>query len=121
MYTGQVAVITNQEDWVSDPVQFTDEDTGEVLDILNPDVGLDASVYIADQNGCLRKMISLYDGSGQVVASQFDDGPGIQWTFTKDNLGSFYAGTYRCGVKVTLNNIKSDVIVGTLAVIEGNR
>lgn len=121
MYTGQVAVITNREDWVSDPLQLTDEDTGEVLDILNPDVGFDASVYISDENNCRRKMISLNDGTGQVVAADYDDGPGIQWTFNQDDLSGLCAGTYTCGLKVTINGIPSDVIVGTLAIIEGNR
>lgn len=120
MYTGQVATITNREDWVSDFYQFVGED-GSVLNILNPDVSFDASVYIADVDGCRRKMISLNDGSGQVVASAGDDGPGIQWIFKEDDVRGLCAGTYSCGLKVSINNIITDVIVGTLPVIEGNR
>ncbi len=121
MYTGQVAVITNREDWVSDFVQFTNEDDGSVLNILNQDIGFDCSVYIKDEDGCQR-VTPASIANGGVVASASDvvNEPGVQWTFSEDALRCLCAGTYRCGIKVTANGQVSDVVVGTIAVIEGN-
>lgn len=122
MYTGQVASISNREDWVSDFVQIVDEDTGSVLNILNPDIGFDASVYIRDMDGCQQLTPATIANGGVVVsASDVADEPGLQWSFSDASLGCLCAGTYMCGLKVTANGRVSDVIVGTLAVIEGNR
>lgn len=122
MYTGQVAVITNREDWVSDFYQITDEDDGSVVNILNPDIGFDCSVYIQDEDGCQRVTTATVGNGGVVVsASDIVGEPGFQWSFSDSALHCLCAGTYRCGVKVTINGLVSDLIVGTIAVIEGNR
>lgn len=120
MYIGQLGVISNREDWVSDFTQLIDEDDGSIINILNPDIGFDCSVYIADENNC-RRLSPATIADGGVVVTAGDDGPGFQWTFRETALQGLCAGTYRCGVKVTANGQISDVIVGSIAVIEGNR
>lgn len=119
MYTGQIAQITNREDWVSDFYQFTDEDTGEVINIANPDIAFTASVYIMDQDQCHRTSIDI--AGGQVFIAEADDGPGVQWIFRAAQLSCLCAGTYTCGMKTTANGFTEDILVGTIAVTEGLR
>jgi hypothetical protein len=120
MFTGQVEIISNRATWLSDFYQFVDEDTDTVLNILNQSIGFDCSVYIKDEHHCQVALATI--ANGQVIASASDvvNEPGIQWTFTVANLSALCAGTYLCGVKVTANGQISDVILGTIAVVEGN-
>jgi len=121
MFTGQVEVISNKATWVSDFEQFVNEDDNNaVLNILNPDIGFDCSVYIKTESGHQLVTGSIADGKVIASASDVIDEPGIQWVFSKDDLSVLCAGTYLCGVKVTANNQISDVILGSIAVIEGN-
>lgn len=119
MYTGQVDVISNKETWISDFIQLVDE-FDNVINILNPDIGFDCTVYIKDDNGCIRVTGSLGDGKVIVAASDVADEPGFQWQFEVSDLTNLCAGTYRCGVKTTSNGEVKDLILGTLAVLEGN-
>lgn len=118
MFTGQVAVVTNRETWVSDFYQITDEDD-EVINILNPDIEFDCSLYLKDQNGCEIATFPL--SGGKVSVADSDDGPGFEWVIDMQiDAPRICAGTYICGVKTTTNGQKNDLIVGTIAVIEGN-
>jgi len=71
-------------------------------------------VTIKDMNGCLRATASIDNGKVTVP------GPGFQWRFEVSDLSSLCAGTYRLGVKVTINGFVTDLIDGTVAVLEGN-
>lgn len=119
MYTGQVAVVSNRETWVSDFYQIEDEDTGEIVNISNPEIGFDCSLYIKTLDGCSIGEFPL--SGGKVVIAEADDGPGFQWVLDMQNdVSRLCAGTYICGVKTTANGVKSDIVIGTIAVIEGN-
>lgn len=119
MFQGQVDVISNRETWISDFIQLTDED-GTVINILNPDIGFDVSVYIKDEHGCHRVTGTLENRKVIVSASDVADEPGFQWEFTVADVSCLCAGTYLCGVKTTSNGEVKDLILGSLAVIEGN-
>jgi hypothetical protein len=119
MFTGQVDVISNRETWISDFVQLTDED-GTVINILNPDVGFDVSVYVKDESGCHRIVGTVANGKVIIADSDVANEPGFQWEFSVDDVRCLCAGTYLCGVKTTSNGEVKDIILGTLAVVEGN-
>jgi hypothetical protein len=72
------------------------------------------SVYIKDQDGCTRLTGTI--GSGKVVI----DGPGFHWQFEDTDLSQFCAGTYQCGAKITINGFITDLIIGDVAIVEGN-
>jgi len=119
MFTGQVDVISNKETWISDFIQLVDEDDN-VVNILNEDIGFDCTVYIKDDDGCLLVTGSIDDGKVVVSESDVEDEPGFQWQFEVSDLTNLCAGNYRCGVKTTSNGEVKDLILGTLAVLEGN-
>lgn len=114
MYTGQIAVITTQDDWASDFYQITDEDTGEVVNISNPDIGFGVTVKISDRDGCSRSSIDL--PSGNVFIADADDGPGIQWVFPHSKLSCLCSGTYKCTVVVTVNGLQTTLLDADLVV-----
>lgn len=119
MYTGQIAAISNKADWNAPFfVQLIDNSDGSIIDILNPDVAFDCSVYINDMSGCQRVIGTI--ANGKVIASSGDDGPGFQWAFSESDLQCLCAGTYRFGIKTVTNGETNDPFDGTIAIVEGN-
>lgn len=126
MYTGQVAVISNKATWLFDGVELVDDSDGTTTDLSNPALTVDIIVTIkgrssgsyCDYGGvnsdCVIATASIANGKVTIP------GPGFQWQFEVADLSSLCAGTYRLGVKVTINGFVNDVIDGTIAVIEGN-
>lgn len=114
MYTGQVAVISNKATWRSDAVELVDEDDGTTVDLtaVSP---LDIEVTIKDMDGCWTIATASID-NGKVTVP----GPGFQWQFEDTDLSSLCAGTYRLGAKVTIDGFITDLIDGTIAVLQGN-
>lgn len=126
MYTGQVAVISNKATWLFDGVELVDDSDGTTTDLSNPALTVDIIVTIkgrssgsyCDYGGvnsdCVIATASIANGKVTIP------GPGFQWQFEVADLSSLCAGTYRLGVKVTINGFVNDVIDGTIAVIQGN-
>jgi hypothetical protein len=114
MFTGQVEQISNRATWLSDTYELEDEDDGSTIDLSSAAYTVAISVYIKDQDGCLRASGSLADG--KVVI----DGPGFHWQFADTDLNCLCAGTYKCGVKITINGFITDLIIGEVAILEGN-
>ncbi|PDT74118.1 hypothetical protein [Bradyrhizobium sp. C9] len=114
MFTGQVAVISNKATWVSDTYELEDEEDGSTIDLASTAYTVAITFYIKDLEGCTRLTGSLTDG--KVII----DGPGFHWQFEDTDLNQFCAGTYKCGAKITINGFITDIIVGDVAIIEGN-
>lgn len=114
MFTGQIAVISNRATWQSDVYEMEDEDDGSTIDLSSTNYTVAISVYIKDHDGCHREVGTLDNGKVAIV------GPGFQWQFEDTDLKQFCAGTYKCGAKVTVNGFITDLIVGDVAIIEGN-
>lgn len=126
MYTGQVAVISNRATWQSDVVELVDDGDGTTTDLSNPALTVDIVVTIRGQSpGTYRDYGSVNSGCVVATASIANGkvtipGPGFQWQFEVADLSGLCAGTYRLGVKVTINGFVNDVIDGTIAVVQGN-
>ncbi len=116
MYQGQVAVISNQATWASDVYELVDEADGTTTDLTDPALTVDIVVTIRD----------LCERSTALVTASIDNGlvsipgPGFSWQFEVDDLSSLCAGTYRLGAKVTVDDFVSDIIIGTISVVDGN-
>lgn len=128
MYTGQVAEISNRADWQSDVVELIDEDDGSTVNLADPLLTVAISVYIKGRCGCCgdgysshyrccctTRVVGTLDNAKVVIV-----GPGFQWQFEDTDLRCFCAGTYRCGVKITINGFITDLILGELVIREGN-
>jgi len=114
MYTGQVDQISNKATWISETIELYDDSDGTTTDLsaVSP---LEIEVTIKDLNNCTLVTGTIDDGKVLVP------GPGFYWRFEDTDLcGVLCAGTYKLGVKITMNDTVIDEIVGTVAVIEGN-
>ena len=114
MYIGQVDKISNKATWQSQTCEVVDDDDGTVTDLTDPGFDVDIVVTIKNMDGCVRATASIDNGKVLVP------GPGFYWQFEVDDLSGLCAGTYRLGVKVTVNDFIIDLIDGTIVVVEGN-
>lgn len=114
MYTGQVDVISNKATWISETFDLVDDadDTTTDLSAVSP---LDIEVTVKDQDGyCVLATASIDNGKVLVP------GPGFYWRFEDTDLARLLAGTYKLGVKITMNDTVIDEIIGSITVLEGN-
>lgn len=118
MYTGQVDVISSKATWASDVYDLVDEEDGTTTD-LSTVTPLAIVVTISEliNNCCGSALATASIANGKVTVP----GPGFQWQFEVSDLTNLCAGTYRCGVKITLeDDFVIDLIIGDVAVLEGN-
>jgi hypothetical protein len=120
MYTGQVAQISNKATWLSDVAELVDEADGSITDLSDSELIVDIVVTIKrpSSGSCCDQaaLVTASIANGKVTIP----GPGFQWLFEVSDLSNLCAGTYRFGIKVTINGFVNDVFDGTLAVVEGN-
>jgi hypothetical protein len=114
MYTGQIDAISNKATWRSPTCELVDDVDGTTTDLSTLGAALDIVVTIKDMNGCTLATASIANGKVTIL------GPGFQWQFEVSDLSNLCAGTYRLGAKVTISGFVTDLIDGTVAVIEGN-
>lgn len=133
MFQGQIETISNRAHWVGPFCQIVLDD-GTIANILNTDIGFDCAVTISgngnyqalgfddyyDHQFCQSPIVLGTIANGRVIASQGDDGPGFQWTFTPDDLSGLRPGTYRFGIKTAVNGVISDLVDGSVTVVQGN-
>ncbi len=123
MFTGQVATISNQATWLSDVIELVDEDDDTTTDLT--------AVSVLDIEVTIRGLTSLRDdyqfNTNLALATASIDngkvtvpGPGFQWQFEVSDLSNLCAGTYRLGVKITMDGFVVDLIDGTITVVQGN-
>lgn len=132
MYRGQIAEISNRADWIAPFFeQLVDDTDGSIINILNPDIGFDCVVSIGCgprgacddyefENCNWIPIISASIAAGTVIVESGDTGPGFSWSFTESQLSGLCPGTYRFGIKVTVNGEISDLMIATIVVIGGN-
>lgn len=114
MFTGQVDVISNKATWISETIELYDDADNTTTD-LSSITPLEIEVTIQDiGNRCVISTATVENG--KVIIP----GPGFYWRFEENDLSRLCAGTYKLGVKITMNATVIDEIIGTVAVFEGN-
>jgi hypothetical protein len=124
MFTGEVGVISNRATWLSQEYEVVDEADGTTTDLTGVAV-LDIVVTVRGITGSVqdygvRPPSYVYATASIANGKVTVPGPGFQWQFEDTDLSGICAGTYRIGVKVTMDGFISDMIIGDLTVIEGN-
>lgn len=115
MYTGQVDVISNKATWRSQVYELVDEDDDTTTD-LTTIAALDIVVTIGGIEQDFGPYVTASIANGKVTVP----GPGFQWQFEDTDLSGLCPGTYCVGVKVTMDGFIVDLIIGDIAVLEGN-
>lgn len=110
MYTGSLGAISNREDWIAVSPLINEDD--EEIDLTNADF----EMFICDEScpSYARLSGSIDDGKITLPSSTT-----FQWHFTADDLGALEAKTYEVFLRVTIDDVVTQIISGSVTVVEG--
>lgn len=106
-------------------MELVDDTDDTTIDLTNPALDVDIVVTIRGMTNSFSDYGSINSQGVLATASIANGkvtvpGPGFQWQFEDSDLSGLCAGTYALGVKVTVDDFIVDLIIGTIAVVEGN-
>lgn len=106
--TGSFPPVSNAADFICD-IEVVDDETDEAIDLA------DATITVAiHQNG--TPVLTASTGNGKITLPA--DGI-FRFTFTDDEMGGLCAATYRIGVMLELDDVKYQLLLADLPVVEG--
>lgn len=107
MYTGSLGTVSNREDWIQ-AIEVLDDD-GDPVNIAAATIEL-AVRKQGDGSPSLEASV----GDGIVVAS-----PIFTFTFDVADMRGLCPGSYDVGVVVTIGSTSTQLIVGTVSIVDG--
>ena len=108
LITGSFPPVSNAADFLCD-IEVVDDETDDVIDISA------ATITVAiHQDG--SPVLTATTGNGKITLPA--DGT-FRFTFTADEMGGLCATTYRIGVMIELDDVKYQLLLADLPVIEG--
>lgn len=110
MYTGSLAAVSNREDWIA-VSPLIDEDGAEVT--LTDAI---FEIFVCKQ-GCPGS--SVLSGSTDDGKITLPSATTFQWAFTSDDMSVLCAGTYDVFLRVTIDDVVTQILSCTLPVVEG--
>lgn len=117
MYTGSLDTFSNREDWKARfrVIDGGPDGSGEDVDLTGCTVTL--GVY---ENKCQRFTGSTTDGI--ITLSEYTTGVFsiIEWTVPETTTKGFCAGSYDIGITISNDDQTMQLVVGTVAVVDGN-
>jgi hypothetical protein len=111
MYTGSMGAVSNREDWIVNISAVADDGSSYSF------TGAAASVYVTDEDLPTSAILSGSVADGSILISA--DGLTLTWTFAATKMNTFRAGTYSVFSRMTLNGVTSQLISGTVSIVEG--
>jgi hypothetical protein len=111
MYTGSMGAVSNREDWIVNISAVADDGSSYSF------AGAAASVYVTDEDLPSNAILSGSIADGTILVSV--DGLTLTWTFAATKMNVFRAGTYSVFARMTLGGVNSQLISGTVSIVEG--
>jgi hypothetical protein len=115
MYTGSLAAVSNREDWIA-VSPLIDEDGTEVT-------LTDASfeMFICKQGYPSSAELSGYYDPSDPSAGKITlpTTTSFQWWYTAEDMADLCAGTYDVFLRVTIDDVVTQILSCTVSVVEG--
>jgi hypothetical protein len=111
MLTGTLSQVSNQADWI-ESLEITDADTGDVID-LSDATEIIIEIKTQGRDNVLQSA-SLTDETVEHVETGV-----IQWSFTDTQMQTLCSGTYDVKIRITKDDIVTQLFIGTLPVLDG--
>jgi hypothetical protein len=111
MFADHLDPVSNREDWTV-TVAVADDNTGGVVDIT------DATITVTVRDIKTKsEALTATNGDGVTITSGVD---GIyEWAFTAEEMSGVCPGTYEVGVICVLNGTTSQLLIGTVPILDG--
>ena len=110
MYTGTLAAVSRRQDWIgSSPLV---DDDGEEITLTDATF----EMYICRQNDPDNAVLTATTANGGITLPSSTT---FQWHFTPTDMAVLCAGTYDVFLRVTVDDIVSQIMSATVPVVEG--
>jgi hypothetical protein len=109
MYVGSLGSFSNNEHWI---LEGTLEEAGEAVNLSSATI----EFYVAPERSKMQALLTATLANGKIV---LPTSTSMQITFAPSDVSSICAGTYGAFMRVTIDDITTQVIAGTLQVLEG--
>jgi hypothetical protein len=103
--------VSNREDW-KETIVLSDGDTGVAIDIT----GAAISLSVREQKSKVERL-SASVGDGITLTNPMQGE--FQWEFTDNQMAALDANTYDVGVVMVLSGVATQLITGTVPVVDG--
>jgi hypothetical protein len=110
MYTGSLAAVSNREDWIA-VSPLIDEDGTEVTL-----TGATFEMFICRQGSPGSTVLSGSTDDGKITLPTTTS---FQWAFTPTDMAALCAGTYDVFLRVTIDDVVTQILSCTVPVVEG--
>lgn len=107
MYEGSLGKVSNREDW-SQTIACVDEN-GDNVDISTATISL-----AVRKKGDSVPTLTASVGDGITISS-----PSFTLDFDSSDLSGLCAGQYEVGCVVEINGVRTQLIVGTVTIVDG--
>lgn len=110
MYTGSLAAVSNKEDWIA--ISPLIDESGEEVDLTAATLEL----FVCRQGCPETAVLTASTGNGKITLPLSTT---FQWAFTPDDMATLCAGTYDVFLRVTIDDVVTQILSCTLPVVEG--
>ena len=111
MLTGTLTPVSNKADW-AESFEILDDETGEQIDLS------DATEIVIEIKSKSRDNVLLSASLTGDTVEFVEDGV-FQWSFTAAQMTTLCSGTYDVRCRITKDAIVTQLIIGTLPVLDG--
>lgn len=110
MYTGSLAAVSNQEDWIgSSPL--IDDDGQEVT--LTTAI---FEMYVCKQGDPRGTVLTATTANGKITLPSATT---FQWWFTPEDMNDLCPGTYDVFLRVTIDDLVTQIMSATVPIVAG--
>lgn len=111
MKTGSLDAVSNRATFQTER-QLVDSETNQPVDLTGTQI-----VFEIREQGCHRPRLTATTENGKIL---FADAFTYQVTFSRDEMKTLCAETYDVGLTATRGDFTSQIIIGTLPVLDGD-
>ncbi|ANW00690.1 hypothetical protein [Bradyrhizobium icense] len=110
MYTGSLAAVSNKEDWIA--VSPLIDENGEEVTLTDATF----EMFICKQNDPSTAVLTASTANGKITLPSSTT---FQWAFTPDDMDDLCAGTYDVFLRVTIDDVVTQILSCTVPIVEG--
>lgn len=111
MLTGTLTPVSNQADWI-EAFEILDDETDEQIDLSD---ATEIVIEIKSKPG--NSVLLSASLTGDTV--EFVEDGIFQWSFTDTQMATLCSGTYDVRCRITKDAIVTQLLIGTLPVLDG--
>lgn len=110
MYTGSLAAVSNREDWIGVSPLIDDDGAEVTLTDAN------FEMFICREGCPTTAILTASTDNGKITLPSSTT---FQWAFTTDDMGTLCAGTYSVFLRVTIDDVVTQIMSATVPIVEG--